>query len=200
MADLNLVMNTAMLSGPHSGLTTNNTFTNCRKRGRESGDSFPPVRENPPLIMPSSSAAGTKLSILGEDVPAPIQQPQQEIERFIALQTERVRSDLEEKQKRQSRRLMAVLEGTIVKKLKQKELEIESIGKVNCALEERVRSLCIENQIWQNLARSNEATANALRSNLEQALAHANEGHGDSKEDAGAAESCCCNNNNKFEN
>ncbi|KAF3771599.1 putative BOI-related E3 ubiquitin-protein ligase 3 [Nymphaea thermarum] len=91
---------------------------------------------------------------------------------------------------------MAVLEGTIVKKLKQKELKIESIGKVNCALEERVRSLCIENQIWQNLARSNEATSNALRSNLEQVLAQANEGHGDSKEDAGAAESCCCNNNN----
>ncbi|KAF3780859.1 putative BOI-related E3 ubiquitin-protein ligase 2 [Nymphaea thermarum] len=134
--------------------------------------------------MPISSAAGTKLSILGEDVAAPIQQPQQEIERFIALQTERVRSDLKEKQKRQSKRLMAVLERTIVKKLKQKEAEIESIGKVNCALEDRVRSLCIENQIWQNLPRSNEATANALRSNLEQVLAQANKGHGDSKEDA----------------
>ncbi|KAF3783020.1 putative BOI-related E3 ubiquitin-protein ligase 2 [Nymphaea thermarum] len=75
-----------------------------------------------------------------EDVATPIQQPQQEIERFIALQTERVRSDLEEKQKRQSKRLTAVLERTIVKKLKQKDAEIESIGKVNCALEDRVRS------------------------------------------------------------
>ncbi|KAF3788254.1 putative BOI-related E3 ubiquitin-protein ligase 2 [Nymphaea thermarum] len=79
---------------------------------------------------------------------------------------------------------MAVLECTIVKKLKQKEAEIKSIGKVNCALEDRVRSLCIENQIWQNLARSNEAMANELRSNMEQVLAQANEGHIDNKEDA----------------
>ncbi|GMI90036.1 BOI-related gene 2 [Hibiscus trionum] len=43
----------------------------------------------------------------------------------------------------------------------------------NWALEERVKSLSIENQIWKDLAQTNEATATALRSNLEQVLAEA---------------------------
>ncbi|KAF3783802.1 BOI-related E3 ubiquitin-protein ligase 1 [Nymphaea thermarum] len=77
---------------------------------------------------------------------------------------------------------MVVLERTIVKKLKQKEAEIKSIGRVNCALEERVR-------YGRTSPGGNEAMANALRSNLEQVLPQANEGR---KEDAGA--------DNKFEN
>ncbi|KAJ1406810.1 hypothetical protein SESBI_24785 [Sesbania bispinosa] len=36
--------------------------------------------------------------------------------------------------------------------------EIEKIGKLNWALEERVKSLCMENQIWRELAQTNEAT------------------------------------------
>lgn len=58
-----------------------------------------------------------------------------------------------------------------MKKLKAKEAEIEKIGKLNWALEEKVKSLCVENQIWRDVAQSNEATANALRFNLEQVLA-----------------------------
>ena len=58
-----------------------------------------------------------------------------------------------------------------MKKLRAKEEEIEKICKLNWALEERVKSLCIENQIWRDLAQTNEATANALRTNLEQVLA-----------------------------
>jgi len=36
---------------------------------------------------------------------------------------------------------------------------------------ERVKSLCVENQIWRDLAQANEATANALSTNLKQVLA-----------------------------
>ncbi|KAL2523365.1 WD repeat domain-containing protein [Forsythia ovata] len=37
--------------------------------------------------------------------------------------------------------------------------------------EERVKSLCVENQIWRDLAQTNEATANTLRCNLKEVLA-----------------------------
>lgn len=64
-----------------------------------------------------------------------------------------------------------------MKKLKGKEEEIEKIGKLNLALEEQVKSLCEENQIWRDLAQTNETTANALRCNLEQILNQAQDDH-----------------------
>lgn len=77
-----------------------------------------------------------------------------------------------------------------MKRLKAKEEQIEKIGKLNWMLEEKVKSLCMENQIWRDLAQSNEATANALRSNLEQVLAQVRceQSKLEVEEDA---ESCC---------
>lgn len=79
--------------------------------------------------------------------------------------------EIDEKRKRQARRIIEAIEVGVMKKLKAKEEEIEKIGKLNWALEEKVKNLCMENQIWRDLAQTNEATANALRSNLEQVLA-----------------------------
>lgn len=81
--------------------------------------------------------------------------------------------EIEENRKRQTRKIMEAIEGGVMKRLRAKEDEIEKIGKLNWALEERVKSLCVENQIWRDLAQTNEATANALRTNLEQVLAAA---------------------------
>jgi E3 ubiquitin-protein ligase BOI-like protein len=112
---------------------------------------------------------------------------------------EKVRMEIEEKRKRQARRIVEAIELGMMKRLKAKEEEIEKIGKLNWALEERVKSLCIENQIWRDLAQTNEATANALRSNLEQVLAQVKDErtHGAALEEAAAAalmddaQSCC---------
>lgn len=88
---------------------------------------------------------------------------------------EKVRIELEERRKRQARRIIETIEVGMMNRLKAKEEEIEKIGKLNWALEERVNSLCIENQIWRDLAQNNEATANALRTSLEQVLAQVKE-------------------------
>ncbi|KAK3033111.1 hypothetical protein RJ639_036470 [Escallonia herrerae] len=110
-------------------------------------------------------------TFLGEDISLQIQQQQLEIDRFIALHTDKVRLEIEERRKRNSRRIIAAVEDGMMKTLRAKEEEIEKIVKLNWALEERVKSLCVENQIWRDLAQTNEATANALRSNLEHVLA-----------------------------
>lgn len=78
--------------------------------------------------------------------------------------------EIEERRKRQARRIMEAIEVSVMKRLKAKEDEIEKISKLNWALEERVKSLCIENHIWRDLAHTNEATANALRTELEHVL------------------------------
>jgi E3 ubiquitin-protein ligase BOI-like protein len=109
---------------------------------------------------------------------------------FFLLQMEKVRMEIEEKRKRQGRRIIEAIELGMMKRLKAKEEEIEKISKLNWALEERVKFLCIENQIWRDLAQSNEATANALRTNLEQVLAHG-AGLDETAAHMDDAQSCC---------
>ncbi|KAL2520445.1 putative BOI-related E3 ubiquitin-protein ligase [Forsythia ovata] len=89
----------------------------------------------------------------------------------VALETNESEDGIEERRKRYSQRIVVAIEGNIIKKLKSKEDEIDKIGKLNWALEERVKSLCVENQLWKDLAQKNEATANTLRCNLDQVLA-----------------------------
>ncbi|KAI3466335.1 hypothetical protein Pfo_022998 [Paulownia fortunei] len=141
-----------------------------RKRSREADNSL--LSSIPSVVQNQSvnNHCGT-FTFLGEDISFQIQQQQLEIDRFMAQHTEKVRMEIEERRKRYSRRIAAAVEESIMKKLKAKEEEIVKIGKLNWALEERVKSLCVENQIWRDLAQTNEATANALRCNLEQVLA-----------------------------
>ncbi|GMI93602.1 Botrytis Susceptible1 Interactor, IAP-like protein [Hibiscus trionum] len=115
-------------------------------------------------------------SVVEDDVFCQIQQQQkQEIDRLIAHHIEKVRVELEEKRRRQSAVLMKAVRESVVKKLKEKDDEIQRMGKMNWVLQERVKSLFLENQLWRDLAQTNEATANSLRTNLEQVLAHVGE-------------------------
>lgn len=66
--------------------------------------------------------------------------------------------------------ILSAIQEAVLKKLREKDEEIQRMGKLNWVLQERVKSLYIENQIWRDLAQSNEATANSLRYNLEQVL------------------------------
>lgn len=115
------------------------------------------------------------------------------------LQTEKVRLEVQERRKRQSRILVNAIHQGIAKRIKEKEEEIQRIGKLNWLLQERVRTLSVENQIWRELAQTNEATANSLRTNLEQVLAHVTEerqcgGGGEAGAADEEAESCCGSN------
>ncbi|KAL6538522.1 hypothetical protein OROGR_012510 [Orobanche gracilis] len=141
-----------------------------RKRPREAINSllssFPSAVQNQRV----NNHRGT-FTFLGEDISVQVQQMQLEIERFITKHTEKVRMEIDERRKRDTRRMAAAVEEKIMNKLKAKEEEIERIGKLNYALEERADSLCVENQIWRDLAQTNQATVNSLRSNLERVLA-----------------------------
>ncbi|KAK6268398.1 hypothetical protein QUC31_012558 [Theobroma cacao] len=153
-----------------SGLTYNIPVSAPRKRPRDSFingfDSYPVSQKN--------KISGVS-SVLDDDILSQIQQQQQEIDRFIAEHTEKVRLELEERRKRQSRMLITAIQEGVMKKLKEKDEEIQRMGKLNWVLQERVKSLYVENQLWRDLAQTNEATANSLRTNLEQVLAHVSE-------------------------
>ncbi|KAE8715358.1 putative BOI-related E3 ubiquitin-protein ligase 2 [Hibiscus syriacus] len=114
-------------------------------------------------------------SLLDDDVLSQIQLQQQEIERFIVEHTEKVRFEIEERRNRQSRMLIAAIQEGAMKKLMEKDEEIQRMGKLNWILQERVKSLYVENQLWRDMAQTNGATAKSLRTNLEQVLAHVSE-------------------------
>ncbi|XP_073005569.1 probable BOI-related E3 ubiquitin-protein ligase 2 [Typha latifolia] len=82
----------------------------------------------------------------------------------------KVTAELMERRRRLLRQMLAAIEQGAAKRLKAKEEEIEKMANLNWALQERIQSLCVENQIWRDLAQSSEATANSLRTNLEQVM------------------------------
>ncbi|KAL3851577.1 hypothetical protein ACJIZ3_013459 [Penstemon smallii] len=127
---------------------------------------------------------------LADDIMPQIQQHQLEIDALISQHSKKIRLEVEEKQKQQARLIAAraMGEGVLMKKLKERDEEIERMGKLNLVLQERVKSLFVENQLWRDLAQSNEATANSLRTNLEQVLLLHVEEEEEEEEDA---ESCC---------
>ena len=65
--------------------------------------------------------------------------------------------------------VVGTVEAAAAKWLRAEE-EIQRMGRLNWALEERVKSLYVEAQVWRDLAQSNEAASNALRGELQQAL------------------------------
>ncbi|XP_010429782.1 PREDICTED: probable BOI-related E3 ubiquitin-protein ligase 2 [Camelina sativa] len=150
----------------------------------------------------NTATSTTPFSFLGQDIDisSHMNQQQHEIDRFVSLHMERVKYEIEEKRKRQARMIMEAIEQGLAKRLRVKEEERERIVKVNHALEERVKSLSIENQIWRDLAQTNEATANHLRTNLDQVLAQVNDlrcaggsdaDNNNNNNEEDDAESCC---------
>ncbi|GAA0141880.1 hypothetical protein LIER_35471 [Lithospermum erythrorhizon] len=140
------------------------------------------------------SAAG-QFTFLGEDFSPQIQGQQFEVESLLAHHTEKLRLEIVERRKNYSRRIMAAVEQGITNKLKAKEDEFQKIMRFNYALEEQVKSLCVDIQIWRDLAQTNVATANILRTNLEQVLAQLeNNPKGVAEQLEDDAQSCCGSN------
>ncbi|KAJ0593671.1 putative transcription factor C2H2 family [Helianthus annuus] len=143
--------------------------TVSRKRSRDSS-SFIPV----PFSVQNVDSKGNRvgeLTFLAGDISSQMYQQQSEIDRLIAHHTEKVRSEMEQIQKQNTMRMITAVNEAITKRLKTKEDEYLKIGRLNWTLEEKVKSLNIENQILKELVQTNEATANALRNKLQQVLA-----------------------------
>ncbi|KAF8028699.1 hypothetical protein BT93_E1374 [Corymbia citriodora subsp. variegata] len=127
---------------------------------------------------------------LGQEAVFEIQRHQSEIDHLISQHTERLRLELEDRVKQQSRTLLSSIHDSVARKVKEKDDEIQRLGKLNGQLQEKVKALVMENQIWQGLAHTNEAAANSLRFNLEHALARGGWAAGADDD----AESCCGSN------
>ncbi|XP_038989405.1 probable BOI-related E3 ubiquitin-protein ligase 2 isoform X2 [Phoenix dactylifera] len=155
-------------------------------------------------------AAASQLAVspLAQELTFHLYQQTIEIDALLRLQNERLRSGLEEVRKRYCRVLVSAVEQRVAKRLREKETELEVATRRNAELEEKVRQMSAENQIWFNVAKNNEAVVNSLRTSLEQVLLQnvaftapvtgnqGREGYGDSEGPVAAfpaddAQSCC---------
>ncbi|KAL4554589.1 hypothetical protein LXL04_037183 [Taraxacum kok-saghyz] len=178
-----------------SGLTY--SLPIARKRSRDSSSFDPSVLNYPNAQFVNQNQINGSFTFLGQDISMQIYQQQLEIDRFIALQTEKLRTEIEATRRRNSMRLIAAAEEGIRKRLRSKAEEIVKISKLNSALEEKVKSLSVENQIWQQMAQTNEATANVLRRNLQRILTQIQQQQHHSYADKTSPEdvqSCCGSN------
>ncbi|XP_057511818.1 BOI-related E3 ubiquitin-protein ligase 1-like [Actinidia eriantha] len=149
-----------------------------------------------PDLQPNNNMPGQLLSFVGQEIPLQMHQHQLEIDHIVAQHTKKMRFEVEERQKQHARRLVSAMGHGMGKKLKEKDEQIQRMAKINWVLQERVKALYTENQLWRDLAQTNQATANSLRTNLEQLLAHVSHDHpspaaGDGVGAAEDAESCC---------
>lgn len=135
------------------------------------------------------------LSFLPEELASHLHHQMLDLDHLLIQHTHRVWDELAERRRRFTRQLAAAVEHGVCKRLKAKDDEILRAKRVNLALEERVRSLSMESQVWRELAQANEATANLLRTNLEHILAAQLQAKEEQQRcDAAAAddaESCC---------
>ncbi|KAJ1397380.1 Zinc finger, RING-type [Sesbania bispinosa] len=139
----------------------------------------------------ASTGDSASLSLLRDgNIDRQLLQQDAEIDRFLRLQSDRLRETILEKVRATQLQNISIIEDKVLQKLREKEAEVESINKRNIELEEQMQQLATEADIWQQRARSNESMVAALKFNLEQVYAQSRdckEGCGDSEVDDAAS-------------
>ncbi|RZC30951.1 BOI-related E3 ubiquitin-protein ligase 1 isoform C [Glycine soja] len=125
------------------------------------------------------------VSLLSEGLSSQIKQQRDEIDQFLQAQEEQLRRALAEKRQRHYRTLLRAAEESVLRRLREKEAELEKATRHNAELEARATQLSVEAQLWQARAKAQEATAAALQAQLQQAMMS-----GDGENGGGGGLSC----------
>ncbi|KAG2680128.1 hypothetical protein I3760_11G084400 [Carya illinoinensis] len=121
------------------------------------------------------------LPLIAEDFATQIRHQRDEIEQFLEAQGEQLRRTLAEKRQRHYRTLLSAAEGSVSRRLREKEVEVEKATRRNAELEARAAQLSVEAQVWQAKARAQEATAASLQAQLQKAIMTTGGGAHDSR-------------------
>jgi len=124
---------------------------------------------------------------LTEDIASQLQKQKEELDQFVRAQADQLRQSLEEKRQRHSQSMLSMIEESVLRKIREKDLEMEKVNLRNRELEEQVKQLKLEACIWQSKAKHQEAMVKSLRKSLQQAVVQgreqSKEGCGDSEAD-----------------
>ncbi|XP_020269783.1 probable BOI-related E3 ubiquitin-protein ligase 3 [Asparagus officinalis] len=131
------------------------------------------------------------ITSLGDNLRSEFERQKKEFDHFIRIQEEQIAKGVKEMKQRHMTSFITAIDKCINQKLRDKELEIDSINKNNKDLADQIKQTASEAQNWQYRARYNESVVHALQNNLKQALAaqgtaaadQGREGCGDSEVD-----------------
>ncbi|KAL4586937.1 hypothetical protein LXL04_011585 [Taraxacum kok-saghyz] len=134
--------------------------------------SYDDEERNSSITSASGSMTGAPplMSCFGDSVTTELDRQNEELERYIMLQGENMLKAVKEIRQRHMASFLASISKGIDKKIREKDLEIETINRKNKELVERIKHVANEAQNWHYRAKYNESIANMLRANLEQAL------------------------------
>ncbi|CAI9755221.1 unnamed protein product [Fraxinus pennsylvanica] len=141
-------------------------------------------------------------SIAGDGVSnffSQVQNYQLDIDSILSQHTKKIKIELERSQNHHARMVVAAIREGVMKKLNEKDEHIQRMDRFNSVLQERLKCLFVENQMYKNLAETNEAMANSLRAHMEEILRNVNkqppsDGDGGRRAVVEDAESCCGSN------
>ncbi|CAN4086042.1 unnamed protein product [Withania somnifera] len=114
-----------------------------------------------------------------------IDRQREEFDHYMKVQEDNMMKGMRELIHRQTVSLLNSLEKEVSRRLYEKDLEIDNLNRKNRELGERIKQITVEAQSWHYRAKYNESVVNALKSNIQQAMAYgsmqAKEGCGDSE-------------------
>ncbi|KAI9201282.1 hypothetical protein LWI28_021102 [Acer negundo] len=105
---------------------------------------------------------------MSRSLDAQLELQRQEIDYFLQIQSERLRSVLQEQRKKQLIVMLKSLESKAVNLMRQKEEDLFQARNKTMELEACLREAEIESETWQRLARENEAMVVDLSNTLQQ--------------------------------
>ncbi|KAL7133106.1 hypothetical protein ABFS83_12G118800 [Erythranthe nasuta] len=147
---------------------------------------------NSSITSASGSLTSSVLSSLTNDIKTELDQQNQELDHFIRIQEEDMVKGVRDIRQKHIASFLASLQKGVVKKLREKDLELETITRKNKELVESVKQVTNEAQNWCYMAKYNESVVNVLKTNLQQAVEGSNrviEGQGENEEAADDANS-----------
>ncbi|KAH6815589.1 SBP binding family protein [Perilla frutescens var. frutescens] len=139
----------------------------------------------------SLTASSSVFSSMSNDFKRELDQQKAELDHFIRTQEENMVKGVRDIRQRHMASFLTALEKGVVRKLHEKDVELETITRKNKELVESMKQVTSEAQNWCYMAKYNESVVNVLKTNLQQAMQGSNagkEGHGES--DADDAASC----------
>ncbi|KQJ93125.1 E3 ubiquitin-protein ligase BOI [Brachypodium distachyon] len=118
---------------------------------------------------------------------AEMEKENKEIDYYFRVQVEQLCKHVREMKQKQMVSFVASVERRFGKRLREKELELETMNKKSKELNEQIRQVAMEVQSWQSAALYNQSVASSLKTQLMQVVAEqanlTREGTGDSEEE-----------------
>ncbi|XP_051122691.1 BOI-related E3 ubiquitin-protein ligase 1-like isoform X2 [Andrographis paniculata] len=135
-------------------------------------------------------------TVLSSEIRRELNQHNDEFNRFIRSQEENMVKGLRDIRRRHTISLLSTLERSILRKLQEKEVQLETATRKNKELMDTMRRATNEVQNWHYVAKYNESVVNVLKTNLQQAMQNSGQGQeGFGECDAEDAVSCVDPNN-----